>query len=364
MGNALINRPRNGRTGQLLEQSHHPADTPPQQHSCRMVRAKLQAALLKEVDQSRIRVAMKLVEIEKVPNGRLRIGFEDGFSDQVDLLVGADGIRSVSSADPNPWYSPNYNKFVRSFAAPSSKIKYNGQSAYRTIVDKASVKAIDGIPNAPVFWNNLGGKYVFTCPLGGSDFEVTARIRRPAEGQEQVSWGQSFDFSTLTSEYQDFCEPVRRMIQLAAEGKTEEFALFSGPRLEHVVFHDALALIGDASHPLSGAFGAGAGFALEDVFTLAKSIEWAWETGKGLAAGLALYDQIRSPHYRDLYAVLDGLASIANGVAAANLSPDEEIEERVRRITLGKSSWIYHYEIDKVVERHFQSIQTSPSVTA
>ena len=40
-------------------------------------------------------VAKKLVGIEDLPDNRVRIAFADGFVDDVDLLVGADGIRSV-----------------------------------------------------------------------------------------------------------------------------------------------------------------------------------------------------------------------------------------------------------------------------
>ncbi|KAF5521642.1 2-heptyl-3-hydroxy-4(1H)-quinolone synthase [Colletotrichum aenigma] len=335
---------RNGRTGKLLEQSSHAADVPFQQRSCRLVRAKLQAALLQEVDKFRIRVSKKLTNIEKLQNGKIRIDFADGFTDEVDLLIGADGIRS----------------FVRSFAFPDHKIKYNGQSAYRTIISKSAALDIEGIPRSPVFWQNVGGKYVFTCPLGGDDFEVTARIRRPTEGQEHVSWGRSFDFSTIASEYGEFCKPVRKVIQLAAQGKTEEFALFSGARLESVISHDAIALIGDASHPLSGAFGAGAGFALEDVYALTRSLDFTRVKGEGLAEALQLYDQIRSPHYRDLYGVLDNFAAVNSKLLAEQLPADDEIEERVRRASEKKATWMYHYEIDKAVEkllRHGQSVQ-------
>ncbi|KAF4844777.1 2-heptyl-3-hydroxy-4(1H)-quinolone synthase [Colletotrichum siamense] len=336
---------RNGRTGKLLEQSSHAADVPLQQRSCRLVRAKLQAALLQEVDKSRIRVSKKLTNIEKLQNGKIRIEFADGFTDEVGLLVGADGIRS----------------FVRSFAFPDHKIKYNGQSAYRTIISKSAALNIEGIPRSPVFWQNVGGKYVFTCPLGGDDFEVTARIRRPTEGQEHVSWGRPFDFSTIASEYDEFCEPVRKVIQLAAQGKTEEFALFSGARLESVISHDAIALIGDASHPLSGAFGAGAGFALEDVYALTRSLDFARANGDGLATALKLYNQIRSPHYRDLYGVLDNFAAVNSKLLAEQLTADDEIEERVRRASEKKATWMYHYEIDKAVEKLFggqgQSVQ-------
>ncbi|TEA14318.1 Salicylate hydroxylase [Colletotrichum sidae] len=290
---------RNGRTGKLLEQSSHPADVPLQQRSCRMVRAKLQSALLRN--------------------------------------------------------------FVRSFAFPDHKIKYNGQSAYRTIIHKPTAFGIEGLPKTPVFWQNVGGKYVFTCPLGGDDFEVTARIRRPTEGQEHVSWGRPFDFSQLAPEYDEFCEPVRKVIQLAARGKTEEFALFSGPRLESVISHGALALIGDASHPLSGAFGAGAGFALEDVYALTRSVDFTWRNGEGIAAGLKLYDEIRSPHYRDLYGVLDNFATTNAALLAEQLSADEEIEERVRRASEKKATWMYHYEVDKVVDKLVGGQQSQPA---
>lgn len=140
---------------------------------------------------------------------------------------------------------------------------------YRTIINKKDVLRIEGFPWAPVFWKHKSGLYVYTCPLGDEDFEVTARIRRSSEGYEPVSWGRKFDLHELLCEYEDFCEPIQQVLRLAAKGQTLEFALYSGAHLEHIVSNGNIAFIGDASHALLGNFGSGAAFALEDVYTLA-----------------------------------------------------------------------------------------------
>src|ERR1700753_4463526 len=85
----------NGRDGKLLLTKYHPEDVPPNRQTCRLVRAKLQSALLKGVDKTHVHVAMKLVGMEHIPDHRIRITFENGFMDEVDLLIGADGTRSV-----------------------------------------------------------------------------------------------------------------------------------------------------------------------------------------------------------------------------------------------------------------------------
>jgi len=214
------------------------------------------------------------------------------------------------------------------------------------------------MPWVPVFWHNVGGKYVFTCPLGGDDFEVTARIRQPqpADGQEQVSWGRPYDFRQLLHEYDEFCPPVRAVVQLAAESDpgTQEFALFAGPRLDAVVANGAVALIGDAAHPLSGAFGAGAGFALEDCHALRRCVEWAWtqENPLPLGDGLALFDSVRSSHYRRLYSVLDKMKGMNAALLQEGLDIDSEIEERVRRAE--DERWMYHYKVDEAVDELLQ----------
>jgi salicylate hydroxylase len=52
------------------------------------------------VDQTHVHVGKRLVDIEQLENKRVRIVFDDGFADEVDVLVAADGIRSVMARRP------------------------------------------------------------------------------------------------------------------------------------------------------------------------------------------------------------------------------------------------------------------------
>jgi salicylate hydroxylase len=249
---------------------------------------------------------------------------------------------------------------VRKWAFPGYEPCYKGQLVYRTVVRTSEVCRIPGMAQAwcPTFWKNVSGFYVFTCPLGNDDFEVTVRMRPPVDSTqaEPASWGRRFDLNAILDKCGDFCLPVREVLRLAAAAnETREFALFAGPRLPHVVANGNVVLIGDAAHPQSGNFGSGAGFALEDGYALARTLEWAWLTNrKSLGDALELLDSIRSPYYKRLYNVLDRLAAVKVAIPAG-LTIDQEIEERVKAVSENTERWMYYYDIGKEVDEAIQA---------
>lgn len=102
----------------------------------------------------------------------------------------------------------------------------------------------------------------------------------------------------MESFFTDYHPHVREALSKSEEGKWKEFSAFAGPRLDRLVaWEGRVVLIGDASHPLSGAFGSGAAFALEDGWVLARAIEYA---RGGLGRALEIFDEIRSPYYARL----------------------------------------------------------------
>ncbi|KAB8259399.1 monooxygenase [Aspergillus pseudonomiae] len=323
---------RNGRTGELLQSSGQ-QDTPPRHKHARALRSVLQQALLKAVDKTKLRLSSRLVEIRELPNKALLLRFEDGHVDEVDLLIGADGVRSV----------------VRQFSFPDHHIGYTGTTAFRALVNASDILSIPNFPDAVTFWHGPT-RWVYTCNLNKGIYEVTARTDLP-ETRQTVSWGQDASAEEFIALYKDFGPIIQDV--LSKVGEVKKFPLFAGPRLSKVVSHGSIALIGDASHPLSGAFGAGAGFALEDAYVLARAVTWAHERDLPVSNALALYDKVRSPHYKDMYDILDGFGRSDTAIKDLT-SFDEIVVANVQNKWTDAHDWLYHYNVQEVWKKAYE----------
>ncbi|EED17187.1 monoxygenase, putative [Talaromyces stipitatus ATCC 10500] len=319
-GHALQHR--NGRTGELLltiEQN----DGPPEHFHARAFRSVLQKALLSNVDKSRLRLASRLERVVGTPTKTLQLHFQDGHVDEVDLLVGADGVRSV----------------VRSFAFPDHKIAYTGRTAYRGLVPTEKILSIPNFPDAVTFWHGPSD-WVYTCNLNGGIYEITVNANESAD-VARVSWGEQATLEEFRRPWKEFAPIIQEVLNKVTD--VQKFALFAGPRLDSVVSRGSIALIGDASHPLSGAFGAGAGFALEDAFALAKSVAWARSRGYQLGDALDLYDQVRSPHYQSMVSW-----KLKAYHKVGNFSFDEGVAHTVRNKWSRQHKWLFDYDVQAV----------------
>jgi salicylate hydroxylase len=116
-------------------------------------------------------------------------------------------------------------------------------------------------------------------------------------------------------------------------------------------------LLGDASHPLSGAFGSGAAFALEDGWILARAIEHAWATSQSLDKALAIFDHIRSPYYLRMYQHLDEQKQKVARAKKADPNASFEDSLKARMEAFGGEEalpWIYRNDIERVWEGFLQ----------
>lgn len=104
---------------------------------------------------------------------------------------------------------------------------------------------------------------------------------------------------------------------------------------------------GWADSALSGAFGSGAAFAFEDAFVLAQAVRHSLTNQEDVAQALRVYDEIRAPHYKALYAVLDGQPSLARQIDSADPKVDENelLNDIVVKGFGVNTQWIYKYDV-------------------
>ena len=126
---------------------------------------------------------------------------------------------------------------------------------------------------------------------------------------------------------------------------------------ELTAWDSKVVLVGDSSHALSGAFGSGAGFAMEDGWVLAQALA---HFGNDRRRALALFNTIRVPYYSRMYAHLAAEAArrAAKLREIGNPSYDERVEAKI--ITDGGSAmaWIYDNDIGAVWSEAVREIGT------
>lgn len=115
-------------------------------------------------------------------------------------------------------------------------------------------------------------------------------------------------------------------------------------------WNNKIVLVGDSSHALSGAFGSGAGFAMEDGWVLAQSLA---HFGNDLSKALPLFNQIRLSYYARMYAHLASEATrrAKNLQVLGNPSFDEWVANKIVSDGGADMSWIYNNDIEATWRR-------------
>lgn len=315
----------------------------------RTQRTALQSALLAHVPAGTIQLSKKLARMTDLGE-TVELTFVDGTVVTADLVVGADGIRSV----------------VRDSAWPDYEISFTGTTIWRALLPLAELQALDE-RFALTGWWHMPSSHVYFSPVGEGLGEIAARETTQAEAgaketERKVVWGVPVANAHVEGHFGEYLAPIRAALGKVATGGWREFAAFAGPELERLTaWGDKVVLVGDASHALSGAFGSGAGFAMEDGWVLAQALR---HVGNDVGQALPLFDRVRWPYYHRMYehladaaaqraAKLRALDEQATGAGAGGDGDgggDREAEEvKIKVIREGKDmSWIYQNDIGQV----------------
>ena len=222
-------------------------------------RADLHEALVQRFGSQNCRLGAELTGI--VADGTLK--FADGTTLQHDLVLAADGLRSITR---NALFDPNLAQF-------------SGHVAWRALVD-AALLSPDYVQRRNT--NHIGpGRNFVTYPVRSKSLVNIVMLTR-SSGWTEESWSAKGDIADLRSHFAGWCPYVQRVIAAIDECQLYRWGLFIRKPLAGWV-NGRVALLGDAAHPMLPYMGQGASSAIEDGIVLARAFAAEAEPVRALA---------------------------------------------------------------------------------
>ncbi|KAJ1323508.1 salicylate hydroxylase [Microdochium nivale] len=209
------------------------------------------------------------------------VTFEDGTTETGDLVIGADGVSSVT----------------RTAVAGDVKPFRSGKSAFRFLVPHDKIRAV---PEAEPFTRKEGimnmwignNTRLIMYPCNNNTMMNFVAIHPTEESAAKgEDWSRGGSKDALLETYKDFPPAVRALLQLVDAESVKAWTLFDMERIKNWTKGKA-ALLGDAAHPFLPHQGQGAGVAMEDAVSLATLLPMG-VTPEQIPERLALYEKLR-----------------------------------------------------------------------
>lgn len=229
-------------------------------------RAELLSVLAESFGESNLHLDHSCAGIKEDEDG-VTARFSDGEAVRADVLIGADGLRSM----------------VRSWLGHSDPVRYSGYTVWRSVV---RFDASQIVPAETWGCGNLFGIHPLTS--GRVYWYATANA---AEGEESAAQSST---DTLLSIFKGWHDPIEALIRASGSAilrndvyDREPIPRWGGGRV---------TLLGDAAHPMTPNLGQGACQAIEDAVELA----WRLASETTVEAGLRRYEAERVARTRSI----------------------------------------------------------------
>lgn len=230
---------------------------------CQFHRADLMAAMvarLSEIDPNVIRTKSRVVRYKESANG-VTLFFQNGSRAQGDLLIGADGVRSV----------------VRAQMLGAAKATYTGDSAWRLLVPSNRLKA--GLEHRMSVWMGPG-KHVVSYFLRGGELLNFAGLVETDDISEE-SWIAKFPWQRLKDDFAGWNQEIQDIIDAADREECYRWSLYFRPPVDN--WSTArVTLLGDSVHATLPYLAQGAAMAIEDGAILARCLAASTSISKGI----------------------------------------------------------------------------------
>lgn len=203
----------------------------------------------------------------------------DDKSIDADILIGADGIRSV----------------VREALFGPERATFTGNVAWRMLIPVSDLPA-DLVPPVAGVWWGPGRHFVHYYVRRGALVNCVCVVEQ--DGWTVESWTEPGNPEELRDAFAGWHPTIQTLIGAARRGSLFKWALFDRPPMP-AWSHGRITLLGDACHPTLPFMAQGAAMAIEDSAVLAACVTQGGVTqggvhqGGDVPAALEHYAQLR-----------------------------------------------------------------------
>ena len=223
---------------------------------------------VKSLGPKAIRLNCRVEGFEESEGG-VQLKLSDGSRVEVDILIGADGVKSA----------------IRAQIAGASGASYTGDAAWRLVVPAASLPANFMDPVMSV-WMGPGRHAVCYYLRGGSLLNFVGCVETDEVTEE--SWTAKHPWERLKADFQGWHQDIQAIIDTADRNSCYRWSLFYRPPIAKWSTR-RVTMLGDAVHATLPYLAQGAAMAIEDGAVLKRALDLADDT----AEALQLYERNR-----------------------------------------------------------------------
>jgi 2-polyprenyl-6-methoxyphenol hydroxylase-like FAD-dependent oxidoreductase len=273
----------------------------------------------------------RLVGAENLADGRVRAVFADGTSAEGDLLIGADGVHSVTRslidpANPGPRYTGlgNTGGFTSDVEGLSGDDKADEKADYVMVWGRDCFFGYTVSPSGEVWW--------FANP----------------PSKTEVAAGDAADRADIRERLLSLLAPDRTPgidLVRATSGPIPLTNQYDLPRVP-TWRTDRMVLIGDAAHAVAPASGQGASLAAEDAVVLARCLRVSGST----VDGLARYEEERRERVQRVVAWGSSMNNTKKqgpvGRVLRDIALPFILRKAARPAALSSMAWLFEHHVD------------------
>jgi salicylate hydroxylase len=234
-------------------------------------RADLHAALVdcvRSLKPDAIHLNKTATDFVETANG-VALRFSDGTSAPGDLLIGADGVKSV----------------IRDQICGAVPATYTGDAVWRVTVPADSLP-VNFMDQVMAVWLGPGRHAVCYYIRGGELLNFVGAVETADVAEE--SWTAKFPWENFKADFEGWHEDIQTIVDLADRDACYRWSLFRRPVVDGWSA-DRATILGDAAHATLPYLAQGAAMAIEDGAVLTRALRQADD----IAGALSLYERNR-----------------------------------------------------------------------